>query len=87
VSGKGEKVKGEKWEEFRDRHGDGGRNLALYLGRREGGLTLAELAKGAGLKGEASVAMCLRRFGARLDQDPAERERLTTVTQMLIVRS
>jgi len=82
-----EKVKGEKWEEFRDRHGDSGRNLALYLGRREGGLTLAELAKGAGLKGEASVAMCVMGFGARLDQDPAERERLKTVTQMLIVRS
>src|SRR5262249_44006127 len=29
-----EKVKGEKWKDFRDRHGDAGRDLALYLGRR-----------------------------------------------------
>ena len=29
-----EEVKGERWEEFRDRHGDWGRDAALYLGRR-----------------------------------------------------
>ena len=26
-------VKGEKWDEFRDRHGDRGRDLVLHLGR------------------------------------------------------
>ena len=29
-----EKLKGEKWEKFCDRHGDWGRDVALYLGRR-----------------------------------------------------
>src|SRR5881394_3727645 len=33
-----ERVKGEKWDEFRDRHGDRGRDMVLYLGRRVCGL-------------------------------------------------
>jgi hypothetical protein len=40
-----EKVKGRKWAEFRDEHGDSGRDLALYLGRRVCGLKLLELGK------------------------------------------
>ena len=42
-------VKGEKWVEFRDRHGDRGRDLVLYLGRRLCGLKLKELAAAVGL--------------------------------------
>src|SRR2546426_8302815 len=38
-----EKIKGERWERFRDRHGDWGRDLVLYLGRKRGGLNLREL--------------------------------------------
>ena len=37
-----ERVKGEKWMEFRDRHGDWGRDAALWLGRRCGRLKLAQ---------------------------------------------
>ena len=40
-----EQVRKEKWELFRDRHGDRGRDLVLYLGRRVSGLTLNELAR------------------------------------------
>lgn len=40
----------EKWEHFRDRHGDRGQDLVLYSGRRVSGLTLNELARGAGMK-------------------------------------
>src|ERR1051325_8169639 len=29
-----EVVKGEEWQSFRDRYGDWGRDLALYMGRR-----------------------------------------------------
>src|SRR5205807_1365422 len=29
-----EAIKGQKWEQFRDRHRDWGRDLALYLGRK-----------------------------------------------------
>ena len=34
-----------RWAEFRDRRGDWGRELALYLGRQMVGLTLAELSR------------------------------------------
>ena len=44
-----ERVKGEKWDEFRDRHGDRGRDLVLYLGRPLCGLKLKELAAAVGL--------------------------------------
>ena len=47
-----EELKGERWEEFRDRQGDWGRDLALWLGRLETGMKLNELGNrvgGAGL--------------------------------------
>jgi hypothetical protein len=36
-------VRGEPWESFINRHGDWGRDLALYIGRVRCGLTLKEL--------------------------------------------
>lgn len=81
-----EKIKGDKWEAFCNRHGDSGRELALYLGRQQCGLTLAELARAAGMQGDASVAMALNRYATRLSRDRAERQRLEQA-QMLIVRS
>ena len=72
-----EKVKGEKWAAFRDRHGDSGRDLVLYLARKEGGLKLEELARAAGMKGDASVAVSLRRYAARLDRDQTEQNSST----------
>jgi hypothetical protein len=45
-----ERVKGRRWAEFRDEYGDGGRVMALYLGRRLCGLKLAEVAKAVGLR-------------------------------------
>ncbi len=38
-----ETVKQEKWSRFRDRRGDWGRDAALYLGRKHGGLKLKKL--------------------------------------------
>jgi len=29
-----EQVKGQKWDEFREKHGDRGRDMVLYLGQR-----------------------------------------------------
>ena len=43
-----EKLEGEKWETFRDRHGDWGRDLVPYLGRTTCGLKLKALAEAAG---------------------------------------
>ena len=57
-----EKVKGERWKEFHLRHGDWGRDAALWLGRRMGGLTLRQL-------GELAVGQATVRFGKRLERD------------------
>ena len=56
-----EQMKGEEWATFRDRHGDRGRDLALYAARRWGGLTLSELAQRGGLKGATAAAMAVKR--------------------------
>ena len=43
-----EKVKGEAWAEFSGRHGDWGRDAALWFGRKRGRYTLGELGQLAG---------------------------------------
>src|SRR5439155_5933056 len=78
-----EKVKGEKWREFRDRHGDRGRDLVLYLGRRMCGSKLDELARVVGLKEYSSVAMAVRRYERQLSRDANQREELRKVTGFL----
>ncbi len=73
-----EKVKGERWEGFRDRYGDWGRDMVLHLGRRRGGLTLRELARRVGGVDYSSVAKAERRFG--------EQARCTAKLQSLVAR-
>jgi len=63
-----EMEKGERWPTFRDRRGDWGRDVVLYLGRRRGGLRLRELAKPP----VASTTQCadrVHRLGQRLAHD------------------
>ena len=64
-------VKGEKWEQFCNRRGDWGRDMALCLGRRHCGLTLQELGQAAGGMRVEAVAMAVRRIEQRLLQDRA----------------
>ena len=64
-----EALKREKWEQFRDRRGDWGRDVALYLGRKQGGLRLRQLG-GLAEVDYGSVSMALQRFERRLQQDP-----------------
>jgi len=78
-----EKVRGEKWGEFRDRHGDGGRDLVLYLARKLCGSKLDELARLVGLNEYSSIAMAVRRYEGRLGRDADERELLRKVTGAL----
>jgi hypothetical protein len=58
-----ERRKREKWEGFRERRGDWGRDAALWLGRRHGRLKLAELGRLAGGMDYGAVSVALRRFG------------------------
>jgi len=76
-----EQEKGEKWVTFRDRHGDWGRDVVLYLGRRYGGMRLRELGQQAGALDYGSVQMAVRRFGQRQANDDTLRavvERIRT---------
>ncbi|MFH0908835.1 MAG: transposase [bacterium] len=64
-----EKIKREPWASFRDRHGDWGRDAVLYLARRRGRFTLAELAERAGLSNYMAVALAVSRFKIRMGKD------------------
>jgi REP element-mobilizing transposase RayT len=64
-----EKVKGEGWETFRDRHGDWGRDAALWLGRRAGRMDLRELAQRMGGVDYSSAGTAVSRFTRRLVRD------------------
>jgi putative transposase len=63
-----EEVRGEKWEEFRDRYGDDGRDLVLHLGRTVSGMSIRKLSQRAEIE-YASAASALRRFSERARTD------------------
>jgi hypothetical protein len=64
-----ETAKGERWEEFKDRHGDWGRDAALWLGRRIGRLSLKSLAEQMGGLDYTAAGAASARFGRRLAHD------------------
>lgn len=64
-----ERIKGEKWESFRDRQADWGRDVVLYLARRYGGLRLRELAQAAGGIDYGSAQTAVHRLAQRVEQD------------------
>jgi putative transposase len=76
-------VKGEGWPEFRDRHGDRGRDLVLYLGRKVCGMKLTELAEKVEVKNYAAVSTSVRRYERGLMNDKVEAKRAKRVLQML----
>lgn len=80
-----EAARGLRWQDFRDRHGDHGRDLALYLARRATRLTAAELAKRVGLKSHAHVSMACKRYRSALKSDKAEGVLARRAAQMLHV--
>ena len=78
-----EAVHGGRWEEFRDRYGDWGRDTALYFGRQRGRLKLQELADLAGGVGYTAVAQAVRRVQQRSAQDKAWRRRIKEISEQL----
>jgi hypothetical protein len=82
-----EEFRGEKWEAFRDRHGDWGREAAWYLGRRTCGLRLAELGAAAGGADYAAVSEAIKRFERRLERDRELRRTMATLNQMLNIET
>jgi REP element-mobilizing transposase RayT len=81
-----ERMKGERWDKFRDRYGDSGRDLVLYLGQRICGLTLEELAASAGMSDYRPVAVAIRRFRKRLAGSMPEREQLQRLGKLYNVQ-
>lgn len=65
-----ESVKGESWDQFRDRYGDWGRDAALWIGRRIGRLTLGQLAERTGGLDYTAAGAAVSRFARRLAKDP-----------------
>lgn len=61
--------KGEAWEQFRDRHGDWGRDAAMWLARRHCGMTQAELAAAVGGLAYPAVGHAVRRLECRRQND------------------
>jgi len=78
-----EQAKGEDWGRFVNRHGDWGRDAALWLGRRLGRLPLAALGKLAGGLDYAVVSKALARFGGRLARDVPLRNQLAILQTQL----
>ena len=65
-----EEAKGERWNDFRDRHGDWGRDLVFHLGRTGWAIPLRALAKAAGNMDEVAVSVAARRVPARAKKHP-----------------
>jgi hypothetical protein len=60
------KAKGKSWSSFANRHGDWGRDAALWLGRRVGRQSLAELGNLAGGLDYAVVSKVIARLSRPL---------------------
>jgi len=78
-----EKIKGEKWNDLRDRHGDHGREMVLYLGRRVCGMKLAELAAAVGLRNYPIVARCVKRYEQWLQTNATEQASMKRIGILL----
>jgi hypothetical protein len=81
-----EQIKERPWVELRDRYGDDGRDLVLYLGRRVCGLKLGELAAAAGMNHYSAVSVAIRRYERQLPRSKSGRTLLNRVCQMLNVK-
>ena len=77
-----EQLKNEPWDSFVGRHGDCGRDFALYAGRHYCGMTLRELGDAVGIA-PAAVGQSLARLNRKLDTDPVLREQLEKLKQII----
>jgi hypothetical protein len=78
-----EQARGEKWEDFSVRHGDWGRDAALWFGRRRGRLSLAKLGELAGGMDYSAVSVAVRRFSQRIAKDTKLRRKLEEMERQM----
>jgi GNAT superfamily N-acetyltransferase len=74
-----ERIKKAPWAEFRDRHGDPGRDVALWAGRRFGGMALKELGDRAGGMDYGAVAVAIIRLAKKAQKDGVLRRLMRAV--------
>ena len=82
-----ETIRGEKWEAFAERHGDSGRDLALYVLRQYGGVTLKQASTCVGIENYSAAAQALRRFRKRLQADRTLRRQLKAVLNCIKIKT
>src|SRR5262249_40097346 len=83
IVGAREQAKKQGWESLASLQGDGGRDAALWVGRRAGRLPLSELGELAGGLDYAVVSKAIARFSRRLASDAHLREQLGTLYAQL----
>jgi chromosomal replication initiation ATPase DnaA len=78
-----EKLWDEPWEEISQRHGDPGRELAMLIARRYGGMSLREIGEAVGGLQYPAVSDAVRRTSARLGTDRALEKRFRRLCKIL----
>lgn len=66
IAGAVEQLKGMAWKDFVDQHGDWGRDIALLIARRRGGLTLRELGDRVGVASEPAIFYTIKRMEEKI---------------------
>jgi REP element-mobilizing transposase RayT len=82
-----EQVKGEPWEQFAERHGDPGRDVALYVLRQAGGLRLWTAGQQVGLTHYRAAAQALHRMKRRLKTDQRLQRLLAEVVKCIKIKT
>ncbi len=81
-----EELKGEKWESFRDRHGDWGRDAVLWLARRHAGLRLRDLGELTGGLAYHSVSRAVRNLELAREEDQKIASFLKRAEKMIMTK-
>jgi putative transposase len=79
-----EEIKQEKWEAFRDRRGDWGRELVLMLAWEHCGLKLKELAERVGGIDYVTVSAAIGRFCRQVNADASLQRLVNQVTRQVL---
>ncbi|MDD5676925.1 MAG: hypothetical protein PHW60_02910 [Kiritimatiellae bacterium] len=74
-----EQLKDEKWAAFCNRHGDRGRDLALWAARRRGGMTLREAGVQVNAMDYTAACMAVRQLEKQSAQDAELRSAMCRV--------
>ena len=77
-----EKIRGKKWEDWAERHGDWSRDGVMYVAVRYGGLRLAEVVRQVEMKYQAA-AQAVKRFGQALADDPDRRQFVSKLKKLM----